>query len=237
MRKKFLSLLLTGLMSLGVFNIPVYAYGTKSITVPDVSYSVCNALSSHDDTIFQSNEEDTEVCLGTLSVNDVFSNQISADQVFNGILNSKLTAYGVDKTVAQWIAPLIQDGNPLNKENWCELSEDWSYCNYNTDKKKTLSYQSKLWNDCFFIIRFNYYKSTREITFNEILVSRPNGDYHKLTLGQISKFVKEVAPMSSDKRGWQLENGKWYYYNEFGVKVRNTTIDGYDLDENGVWIA
>ena len=43
--------------------------------------------------------------------------------------------------------------------------------------------------------------------------------------------------MSSDKRGWQLENGKWYYYNEFGVKVRNTTIDGYDLDENGVWIA
>lgn len=37
------------------------------------------------------------------------------------------------------------------------------------------------------------------------------------------------------KTGWQLISGKWYYFNDGGMMVANEYIDGYWLDQNGVW--
>jgi glucan-binding YG repeat protein len=39
------------------------------------------------------------------------------------------------------------------------------------------------------------------------------------------------------KMGWiQNTDGKWYYLSNSGAMVKNTTIDGYKLDFNGVWL-
>ncbi|WHY85457.1 S8 family serine peptidase [Neobacillus novalis] len=36
--------------------------------------------------------------------------------------------------------------------------------------------------------------------------------------------------------GWKLVSGKWYYLNNSGQLAVNTTINGYKVDKNGVWI-
>jgi len=37
--------------------------------------------------------------------------------------------------------------------------------------------------------------------------------------------------------GWVKSNGLWYYLTESGAMATNTTIDGYKVNENGVWVA
>ena len=36
--------------------------------------------------------------------------------------------------------------------------------------------------------------------------------------------------------GWQLINGNWYYFTSSGNMVRNQWIDGYFIDNNGIWV-
>lgn len=38
------------------------------------------------------------------------------------------------------------------------------------------------------------------------------------------------------KTGWQQYNGQWYYLNSDGSMATNTTIDGYQIDNSGVWV-
>jgi len=38
------------------------------------------------------------------------------------------------------------------------------------------------------------------------------------------------------KTGWIQDRGKWYYLYSSGAMAKNTTINGYTLDFNGVWI-
>jgi len=45
------------------------------------------------------------------------------------------------------------------------------------------------------------------------------------------------ADSSYPKSTWQLINGKYYYFNERGYMLSNTTNpDGYTVDSNGAWI-
>ena len=40
------------------------------------------------------------------------------------------------------------------------------------------------------------------------------------------------------KTGWvQNSDGNWYYLEENGVMAKNKVIDGYVLNETGVWVA
>ncbi len=45
-------------------------------------------------------------------------------------------------------------------------------------------------------------------------------------------FFDTYGNMTSGK--WLQIEGKWYYFNADGSLARNTTIDGYEVDENGV---
>ena len=38
------------------------------------------------------------------------------------------------------------------------------------------------------------------------------------------------------KTGWLQDDGKWYYLNSSGAMAKNTTINGYILDSDGLWI-
>ena len=39
------------------------------------------------------------------------------------------------------------------------------------------------------------------------------------------------------KTGWlKNSDGKWYYLNNSGVMAKNTTVGGFKLDSNGVWV-
>ena len=45
-------------------------------------------------------------------------------------------------------------------------------------------------------------------------------------------FFDAYGNMTSGK--WFQIGGKWYYFNADGSLARSTTIDGYEVDENGV---
>lgn len=34
--------------------------------------------------------------------------------------------------------------------------------------------------------------------------------------------------------GWREIDGKWYYFNEYGIMAVNTKIDGYEVGPDGV---
>ena len=38
------------------------------------------------------------------------------------------------------------------------------------------------------------------------------------------------------KTGWVQDKNKWYYLNSSGAMAKNTTINGYILDLDGLWI-
>lgn len=45
------------------------------------------------------------------------------------------------------------------------------------------------------------------------------------------------ADGSSWAVGWKLIDGKWYYFNQQGWMLSNTTINGYTLGADGAWIT
>jgi glucan-binding YG repeat protein len=46
-----------------------------------------------------------------------------------------------------------------------------------------------------------------------------------------------LNPTGAMATGWINLEGKWYYLYGDGSMANSTTIDGYYVDENGVWIA
>jgi len=44
------------------------------------------------------------------------------------------------------------------------------------------------------------------------------------------------AEGSSWSTGWKQLDGKWFYFGQDGYMAHDTTIDGYKIDNNGVWI-
>lgn len=45
-----------------------------------------------------------------------------------------------------------------------------------------------------------------------------------------------VKADGSKATGWLQDGNTWYYLNESGVMLSNTTVDGYTLGINGAWI-
>ncbi|NAS19009.1 hypothetical protein GND98_014300 [Clostridium butyricum] len=37
-------------------------------------------------------------------------------------------------------------------------------------------------------------------------------------------------------KGWKQIDGKWYYFDSEGKMVKNTTVNGYKIGADGVWI-
>lgn len=54
-----------------------------------------------------------------------------------------------------------------------------------------------------------------------------------VNLGKYSYYLNEKGIMQT---GWQLINNKWYYFYPGGDMAVNTTIDGYVVGADGVWI-
>ena len=65
-----------------------------------------------------------------------------------------------------------------------------------------------------------------------------NGNWYYLNEGTDNHLIE-----GSMATGWRLINGSWYYFYEkaeenhpAGAMAKSTTIQGYPINENGVWI-
>ena len=58
-------------------------------------------------------------------------------------------------------------------------------------------------------------------------------DYEWKEIDKKWYYFGSGGPMAT---GWKEVNGKWYYFNADGSMAANTTIDGYTLNADGVWV-
>ena len=118
--------------------------------------------------------------------------------------------------VNQW----MQDGNKwyyFDSEGWMTtgwqmVSGKWYYMDSNGQMTTGWQKVNGKWY---------YMKNTGEMTTGWQLVS---GKWY---------YMNKFGEMTT---GWQLVSGKWYYMNKDGVMLSNTTVGGYKLDKNGVWV-
>ena len=46
-------------------------------------------------------------------------------------------------------------------------------------------------------------------------------------------FMKDNGAMA---KGWQDTDGQWYYLYSDGAMAKNTSVDGYNVGDDGAWI-
>lgn len=100
------------------------------------------------------------------------------------------------------------------KAGWVSNNGTWSYINADGSKFKGWFGSDQTW----------YY-----LDENGIMVTG-----WKLVNGQWY-YLDTVSGLM--KTGWFNDNGKWYYFDASGAMQKNTSIGGYKLDANGVWVG
>ncbi|WP_459479388.1 N-acetylmuramoyl-L-alanine amidase family protein [Clostridium saccharoperbutylacetonicum] len=100
------------------------------------------------------------------------------------------------------------------KAGWVSNNGAWSYINADGSKFKGWFGSDQTW----------YY-----LDENGIMVTG-----WKLVNGQWY-YLDTVSGLM--KTGWFNDNGKWYYFDASGAMQKNTSIGGYKLDANGVWVG
>lgn len=100
------------------------------------------------------------------------------------------------------------------KAGWVSNNGAWSYINADGSKFKGWFGSDQTW----------YY-----LDENGIMVTgwkQVNGQWY---------YLDTVSGLM--KTGWFNDNGKWYYFDASGAMQKNTSIGGYKLDANGVWVG
>jgi hypothetical protein len=100
------------------------------------------------------------------------------------------------------------------KAGWVSNNGTWSYINADGSKFKGWFGSDQTW----------YY-----LDENGIMVTgwkQVNGQWY---------YLDTVSGLM--KTGWFNDNGKWYYFDASGAMQKNTSIGGYKLDANGVWVG
>lgn len=134
----------------------------------------------------------------------------SSDEIYS-IVSKKVEAEdNTDKTTNT-------DKNTTANETkigWVSNNGTWSYINADGSKFKGWFGSDQTW----------YY-----LDENGIMVTgwkQVNGQWY---------YLDTVSGLM--KTGWFNDNGKWYYFDASGAMQKNTSIGGYKLDANGVWVG
>ncbi|AGF59145.1 glucan-binding YG repeat protein [Clostridium saccharoperbutylacetonicum] len=134
----------------------------------------------------------------------------SSDEIYSVISKKVESEDKTDKTTNT-------DKNTTTNETkagWVSNNGTWSYINADGSKFKGWFGSDQTW----------YY-----LDENGIMVTgwkQVNGQWY---------YLDTVSGLM--KTGWFNDNGKWYYFDASGAMQKNTSIGGYKLDANGVWVG
>ena len=108
---------------------------------------------------------------------------------------------------------------------WYQTNGIWHYTNW--------FMVNNLWY--FFDANGNMLTGWIENNGNKYYLNKPNGD---MTVGWalINDKWYYFEESGLYKKGWIEYNGHWYYLDTNGQMVTNTTIDGYNINQDGVWV-
>ena len=186
------------------------------------------------------------------------------DDVLNGKSYDKTKYYVSDEAIANadivetgWTT--LEDGiyyiseSDGVKKGWAEIDGQQYHFDETTGKAKTKweLYNGKWYfmgNDGAVLTGFKtiddvtYYLTPAVSSTNDVIYTTDMSNVLP-TIGSMAVGWKQISGQwyffnsnGAMQRGWKEINGKWYYFNETGAMLSNTEVDGYTLDENGVWI-
>lgn len=125
--------------------------------------------------------------------------------------------------------------NNTSSNNWYQANGAWHY------RKSDGTYATNWFkvNDHWYFFDANGNMQTGWITDNSngyrYYLNQPNGDMSVgWTLINNKWYYFEESGLY--KTGWIEYNGLWYYLNTNGEMVTNTIIDGFNINQDGVWV-
>lgn len=105
----------------------------------------------------------------------------------------------------------------INKYGWAQNADgSWSY--YNEDGSLAKGWVKSNTDNKWYNMDENGHMSSNK-WLND------NGKWY---------YLNQDGSMAS---GWLNDNGKWYYLDESGKMLSNTVVNGYKLDNSGVWVG
>lgn len=139
------------------------------------------------------------------------------------------------------------DNNGHVKTGWLKYQNKWYYFNEDGKMAKNCSVDGyALGNDGYWIEDGGWKRNSTGWWYSYGAskgyaigwkafedIDRVKHDEYYLNKGDIWYYFDENGYM---KTGWFNYEGKWYYFNNDGSMARNSTIDGYIIGDDGVWI-
>jgi len=156
---------------------------------------------------------------------------VSAKQ---NIDNETLTIDGEKVTVSIW----YERWHEINNNKYYTVGTDlktgwWRVVNKDDNGKWTKEHKTDWY----------YFDNTGKMLTNAIIdgyIINADGtgiygiNHNDISKGQKGQMATTIVPINA---GWQLINGKWYYFNsDLTMAINTTTQDGYKIGADGVWI-
>lgn len=240
------SLVLAGTVSLGSFSTALASDSGSEVKTKDLPFEVILDINTRQQPVY-----------------DGYSQYVDAYRVSEeDTFRIKASSSGVDLSQASMDYLVItydEEGTQINQECTVYGLEEGTH--YPVIRPETISREKAAGSlyhllDRCYTIRFNYGNGQRSYYF-QVLPKEEAGKYKNLILGRWDRdsignrylyndhYLKAWAMINGqwyffdDKgymlRGWQQYKGDWYYLDRSsGRMVTSCTIDGYEIDENGI---
>ena len=116
---------------------------------------------------------------------------------------------------------------------WYQTNNVWHYRKADGTHATNWFMVNNLWY--FFDANGNMLTGWIENNGNKYYLNQPNGDM-PVGWALINDKWYYFEESGLYKKGWIEYNGHWYYLDSNGQMVTNTTIDGFNINQDGVWV-
>lgn len=123
--------------------------------------------------------------------------------------------------------------NNATVTGWYQTNNTWHYRKADGTHATNWFMVNNLWY--FFDANGNMLTGWIENNGNKYYLNQPNGDM-PVGWALINDKWYYFEESGLYKKGWIEYKGHWYYLDANGQMVTNTTIDGYNINQDGVWV-